>query len=187
MKKLRAAALILLYLLFVMTVSKLYLADAYYKAARRAYTKGDWAGVLELADSAIFYSPNEPRYFRESAKAQIALSATTNTKHKEALMASALRSLDISIGLNPRNILTLRESIPLYYLLTLWDFEHSGLQSVLNRVKSFSPNDAGVMVLAAKYERKSGSIEHYEETIRKIKRLRPDLLRWHPSLQGGTL
>ena len=48
-----------------------------------------------------------------------------------------------------------------------------------NETKNNYPNDAGVILGVAKYEKKLGLEESYQNSVERIKFLRPDLLDWN--------
>ncbi|KKU31651.1 MAG: hypothetical protein UX44_C0004G0015 [candidate division WWE3 bacterium GW2011_GWA1_46_21] len=163
------------YGLFVAGALTVFAADVYYKNARNAFGTGDYIGAYKNANKAAALNPNEPRYFRENAKDELVVSPEL-----------APQSLEKAYELNPNNLLTLRDVIPLYFLLTRENSPKlpvSILQTAIQRAKAFAPNDAGVMVLAAKYEKKAGLTEDFEKTVDVIRRLRPDLLDWHETLK----
>jgi hypothetical protein len=52
----------------------------------------------------------------------------------------------------------------------------------MTKYKKVYPNDLGLIVLFAKYEKKLELRESYKESIERIKTLRPDILTWYPGL-----
>ena len=105
--------------------------------------------------------------------------------------------LDIkkAIELNPLNLVTIRNSIPLYYFLAVKDVGNvSGIDNIdteyLSTVKEFFQNtkyrywnDAGVISTIAKYEKRLSFTNEYQESTKRISELRPDLLEWYPSFR----
>jgi len=44
-------------------------------------------------------------------------------------------------------------------------------------------HDAGVISTIAKYEKRLSFLTEYQESVNRIKEIRPDLLEWHPSFR----
>ena len=68
-------------------------------------------------NKAIKSNENEPAYRRQKAKVLLAQKVLTTGLNEKRLADSALESLRKAEALNPRNLTTLRNSIPLYYFL----------------------------------------------------------------------
>ena len=51
------------------------------------------------------------------------------------------------------------------------------------KIKNISPNDAGVYVLLAKYEKRLGLNDEYNASVKIVEELRPDLLEWHENFK----
>ena len=93
--------------------------------------------------------------------------------------ADAIADLETAHRMNPRNLVVLRDSIPIYALLTEYPERTAAAFKFLQKYLS---DDVGVAVLLAKYEKNLGLDESYKASLRRIKLLRPDLLEWHPDL-----
>lgn len=176
---------------FINKIFGLYVSDINYKKSQIIIKSGDFEKALDLSDLAIEKNPMEPRYYYGRAK--ILLSSTVGRDEKiiADLKNQALKDLERSYQLNPKNLVTIRNIVPLYYFLTVKDLEKpQGLENIdqnflgttksyYEKVKDISPNDVGVYALLAKYEGKLGLDKMYQESILKINILRPDLLEWY--------
>jgi hypothetical protein len=92
-------------------------------------------------------------------------------------------------------LVTIRNSIPIYYLLAIRDFylepgrenideNYIGIvKDFFSRTKHSYWNDAGVILSIAKYEKELELDAEFEESRFRIKDLRPDLLEWHDLLR----
>jgi len=160
--------LLFIYILFVTVVVKIFLADASYKNARNFYRYGEISNALEEINKAIAKNPNEPRYYKERAKILFVSSE-----------ASAVADLETAHRMNPRNLVVLRDSIPIYALLTEYPEKTAAAFKFL---QGYLPNDVGVAVLLAKYEKNLGLGELYKASLGRIRFLRPDLLEWYSDL-----
>lgn len=166
-------------------ISKTYVADVYYKKARELEKKGSIEEALIFINEAVDKNPNEPTYLKERARIYIALSAGANVESVHALKNLALIDLKTAYALNPNNLVVIRNSIPLYYFLAVensQDFTTTA-KDFFSETKHRFPNDVGVYVSVAKYEKKLGWTRDYEETLAQIKNLRPDLLEWNELLR----
>jgi hypothetical protein len=97
--------------------------------------------------------------------------------------------------LNPDNLVTLRNSIPLYYFLAVEDvFLRSGPDNLdqeyssetiafYEKIKERYWSDVGVILSVAKYEKRLGLTDEYRKSVNRVRELRPDLLDWHESLR----
>ena len=103
----------------------------------------------------------------------------------------ALNDLQTAQNLNPNNLVTLRNVVPLYYFLAIEDLEKpadgknidpefiEATKDYFTMMHSYSPTDVGIYALLAKYEKRLGLNELYEQSVGRIKILRPDLLEWY--------
>lgn len=187
MKKILILLLIIVYIFSVKTFGKIYRADLYYKNSQKQLVLGKEEVALKNAQIAIYLNPNEPRY--RLGKAKIFLTTRDNN-----LKAGAVDDLKKAYNLNPKNLVTARNSVPLYYLIAINDvYKKPGKENLDVRyvevVKKFFsdmkrryPNDVGVYVLIAGYEKKLGFDTEYKNSIERIRELRPDLLQWYKEL-----
>ncbi len=173
------------YLSFVSKVVSFYLADMWNYSAKESFEMGDFVTAHSQSGDAVDLNPNEPAYFLDLAKTGLAFLPKEET----------LFYLNHSRQLNPRNLLTLRNGIPLYYYLGIQDlsvsvkdakFDSRYLSIASNYyadLKKIYPNDVGLLVSVAYYEKKLDLNEAHKETLKMIKDLRPDLVEWHPLLR----
>ncbi len=160
-------------------LGSVFLADFYSAKSEKALEEMDFARALKYSTKAIDLNPKEEAYFRRRAKVLILSS-------KE----EALKDILFAIDLNPRSLATLRNTIPLMYLLSLQNpLEATVDLNYLSKTKEFYaylfenyPNDVGILVSLAHYQKKLGLEEDLAQTLPRIKQLRPDLLEWHPLL-----
>lgn len=181
------------YLFIFKSLSQYYNADIYYKKSQELIKNGDDEKALLYADKAILKNPFEPNYYRGRAKVSTVLMVSSNEKEK--VKESVYSDLKKALELNKNNLVTIRNSIPIYYFLAIKDvYKPSGednydekyiteVREFFTKIKEDYPNDAGVVLSVAKYEKKLGLEEDYGNSVSRIKNLRPDLLDWHESLR----
>jgi len=170
-------------------IFKFYNADIYYKKGQEYIKNGDEKRALYYADKAVTMNPYEPNYYRGRAKIKTVLLASTqnNIKIKQEIYDDLKKALE----LNKNNLVTIRNSIPIYYFLAVGDvykapgkdnYDEKYIELVkdfFNDTKRNYSNDVGVLVSIAKYEKKLGLEESYQDSVTRIEFLRPDLLEWH--------
>lgn len=159
-------------------------ADVHYKKARRLLKEGKYAQAVEFATSAIEKNPREPRYRYGRAQVLLVLLAATSPDDLEDsayLRKRAEIDLARAIELNPTNLVTLRNTVPLYYYLSLDANEYytNLVQDHFLDLGTSFPNDVGVQVLLAKYEKMLGFTAGYAAHVDAVRTLRPDLLDWY--------
>lgn len=156
-------------------------ADESYVESRKLLENGNGILALRQADKSIEKNTSEPRYYYNRAKI---LLATNKGDRKEA----ALKDLNQAYMLNPRNLVTLRNMVPIYYLLSLENLELpekldpeyiKEAREYYSLVSKAAGNDVGVYTLLYKYETKLGLYEMAQQSKEKIIELRPDLLDWY--------
>jgi hypothetical protein len=182
------------YLVMCHFVMRMYTADTYFKKSQNLIGTGEKKLVLKDATKAISLNPYEPNYYRGRAKILIVRYLPYSDKTSE-LKLQILADLKKAYTLNPTNLVTIRNSIPLYYFLAVKDLSlTSGPQNLdeefVNYTKDFFAttkdtywNDAGVIASLAKYEKKLGLDTEYEKSVERIRILRPDLLEWNESFR----
>lgn len=184
----------IIYIVFLVNVVKYGFADVMAKGGQQLTYQGDFTSALELNELAILLNRNEPDYYRQNAKTLIGATAVTSANNQQTLKKRAHTNLQHAYNLNPNNLVTIRDSIALYYFLAIKDISlPAENQNIDNEYLPIAKNfyienqkkykdDAGVLTLIAKYQNKLNLNEDYEVTISQIKMLRPDVLEWHPNL-----
>ncbi|MEN9389246.1 MAG: hypothetical protein RLY61_330 [Candidatus Parcubacteria bacterium] len=187
MNRLIKGSLILTYILLSYSFINIYRADSYAKSAEGSLKELELTQAQNFATKAIQLNPNEPYYYRVLAKVYLTKSVS-NTEYKD----KTLSVLSASLKLNTHNLATIRNNTPIYYYLALNNIKN-GTSSIdekylkhisnhMTKYKKVYPNDLGLIVLFAKYEKKLELRESYKESIERIKTLRPDILTWYPGL-----
>ncbi|EKE00223.1 MAG: hypothetical protein ACD_22C00072G0006 [uncultured bacterium] len=187
--------LVAAYILCVKQFATIYSADVDFKLSQEYLNSGDFMTGLSYANSAVEKNPNEPMYLRNRAKVYILGSSGLDAEANFTLKTLALSDLQNAYKLNPENLATIRNVVPLYYFLSVQDLTKPVTADNLDykflaytkdffiQNKNISPNDVGIYVLMAKYENKLQMHGELTSSLEKIKQLRPDLLEWHESLQ----
>ncbi len=168
----------ILFILFISTAVKFYIAELYYAGSKIYLDKGDLNKALEYSTKAVSLNSNEPAYLRQRAKVNLANKILLNNSE---LTANALTDLQNAENLNPHNLATLRNQIPLYYYLV----NDSDIQITRNyfyKLKTTYKSDLGLLVDIAKYEKQLGLEQDFILTKDMISVLRPDILEWHEDL-----
>jgi tetratricopeptide (TPR) repeat protein len=203
-KKVLPLLLTVLYGWFVFTLWNHFSADESYVESKKLLQNGRYVKAIEQANKSIKKNPNEPRYYYGKAKILLASNAGADQQQLHEIVQNiggkdpknyAYTKLMLKAeGLNPKNLVTLRNLVPIYYFLATNDLNQPGSPDNLDpeyekitkefftKVKNYSPNDVGLPVLTAKYEKRLGFDEMYNESIEKIRQLRPDLPEWHPNI-----
>ena len=169
-----------------------YFADVYYTASKSELENGQLEDAADHIISAVKLNGQEPAYRRQRAKI---LLATLIWADEDETRAEIQKSLKRAYELNPENLATLRNSIPLYYFLASGVMEEVGSGENINAdyltvtknyyssLKSTYKNDLGLYADVAKYEKKLGLDEDYEQTRGKAKSMREDVIEWHESFR----
>lgn len=164
----------------------IYGADVAMEDSVRFLSQGDSEIALRLIDKAIKQNGSEPNYYRMKAKILL-----VNSGDKKEILWDLQKALE----LNDHNLVTIRNSIPLYYFLACRDINLPAgannidqdylliTQKYFGRVKEKYAHDAGVIASVAKYEKKLGLMNDYNQSVKIIEKLRPDLLEWHESFR----
>jgi hypothetical protein len=179
---------------FFHTVSTIFIADVYAKLSRASTDAAEISSAMNYANKAIDLNANEPSYFRQRARVYVSMEGQNSKVMEKAIKQAAQFDLETAYRLNPNNLVTVRNLVPLYYYLALKDplspvLEAaqgnidpeflSAAKNYFDKVENISPNDVGVYALLEKYEKRLGLTEEYNLGILKIKKLRPDLLDWY--------
>lgn len=170
----------------------MHLADVYFRKSQDLLKNESTEKALGFANKAVSLNPLEPNYFRGRAKINVVrLGSFGGTSLKE----SVLNDLKTAYNLNPQNLVTIRNSIPLYYFLTMKymilgpvkeNFDEKYLQPAINYLEQAKKSywtDAGVITEVAGYEKKLGLDADYKESVERIRKIRPDLLDWNDSFR----
>uniref|UniRef100_A0A7C4TNV5 Tetratricopeptide repeat protein n=1 Tax=candidate division WWE3 bacterium TaxID=2053526 RepID=A0A7C4TNV5_UNCKA len=174
------------YVLLLATFLKHIIAEINYADSIRLTKNLVLKDALTKANIAVKMNPKEPRYFYNKSKVLLL---------SEGPKDEVLKNLQTALELNPNNLVTLKNTTHYYYFLAVKNLEFSSkisgnleepyltlAKTFFSNLKTTYSNDAGVMVIAAKYERSLNLTKEYNETIKRIAELRPDLLNWHPEL-----
>ena len=155
----------------------IYQADEYLHQSQVYLTEGDTDMALFSINLAIKNNPLEPNYYRVRAKILMVGIAKDE----------AFADLQSAYKLNPNNLVTIRNEIPLYYFLAGYpslDEKYLSLaKNFFEESKMIYKNDAGVVSLIAKYEKKLNLVDEYQESVKMVGVLRPDLLDWYDSFR----
>src|SRR3989338_10618724 len=121
MKKITLILLVsAIYFMLVKSFISIYLADTYYTRSRDFVGDVEFSDALKFVNKALEQNPLEPAYYRGRAKVLI-LSALYSLKEDDKLdlKKEAYEDLQNAFNLNVNNLATIRNSIPLYYYLSL--------------------------------------------------------------------
>ena len=187
--------LIVTYILLVSKFMDIYFADVYAQASKKQLEELDVKKAHRFINRAISQNPSESAYLRQRAKVRLAKLATLEGNLLADEKQDILDDLERARFLNPKNLSTLRNSVPLYYFLSMADMtepaspENVDVQylgftrDLYSGLKKSYGNDLGVIAEIAKYEKKLFLVEEYDLSVEMVKGLRPELLDWHESFQ----
>ena len=182
-----------LYLFSLYFLGRYYYADVNFKKSQELIGMGFEDEALYCADKSVSLNPLEPNYYRGRAKVNTVF--LVSSKETSVVKESIYNDLKKAVGLNPDNLVTVRNSIPLYYFLVVDDIfltpgsdnlDETYSSEVIHfyeKTKERYWSDVGVIVSIAKYEKKLGLIKEYEKSVERINDLRPDILDWHESFR----
>jgi len=148
-KPLLVAIISVTYIFSMAFLAKRFVADVYYKEPK-----------------SVVLNKYEPTYYRYRAKQRLL----------EGDKVGALSDVEKAVAVNPKNLTTLRNIIPIYYFLNV-----SETQEYFNYLKITYPNDLGILADIAEYEQKLNHMEDFRQTVQQAKSLRPDIVEWHKS------
>ena len=183
-------AIIFVYLLLISDFWKMYRADTFYTTSKTLIKENSPGEAIKNVNRAINLNPREPAYYRGRAKSYLIDTLEKDVSEKTILKNKALADLKRALNLNPKNLATIRNSLPLYYFLSVEDLMKPGnslnvdgsflevTREFFGMAKETYLNDAGVLVSVAKYEKRLGLWDDYNETLGMIGAVRPDLLDW---------
>jgi O-antigen ligase len=195
----RALAIFVISAVILLLVEKTFVSRFYADLLFRKSTgyiekASDLGEAVNNLNGAIALNNSEAIYYRWRAKTYLALLASSDSEDKKYLKDLTLSDLETALSLNPENLATMRNSVPLYYLLAVRDYGlPSGTFNIdldyapyaytyFEKLADAAPNDVGVYVLLAKYQNRLGMSGSLEKSVEVINRLRPDLFDWHEDL-----
>ncbi len=178
------------------------LADMFSKASDRYFEAGESQKALAYNNKSIRLNPSEPYYYRQRAKTYMLTLVDQPKDQADKIKASAFDDMITATNLNPKNLVTLRGNISLYYFLALEDLVDAtnnsnqadqGISATIStdphylnlasdyytRLSENYPSDVGVQTQVAKYQKLLGLESEYKETLQKVVDLRPDLIDWY--------
>lgn len=173
------------------TVWDNYSADAHYEKSQHQIDSGDYYEALESINSALTLNPYEPNYYRGRARINVISLSVVQEEFIPEIKKEIQDDLIHAYILNPDNLVTMRNLVPLYYFIATKDItvrEDSAnldpeylenTKSFIQRLKDRFVNDAGVYVLVARYEKRLGLTKEFGDSVKRINVLRPDLLDWY--------
>jgi len=186
MKKAISLLLVLgAYLYLVGKFFNFYMADMYFASSKNLLTQGQLKQSADHIIKAVRFNQYEPAYRRQKAKV---LLATTILQDQEDVKGTVLKELLTAQELNPKNLATLRNVVPLYYLLAMKadgiDQEYvSVAQNYYRSLKNTYPNDLGVFSEVGASEKKLGLTDDYSYTYEQAMKMRQDLVSWHEAFE----
>ncbi|HLB52047.1 hypothetical protein A3F07_03000 [candidate division WWE3 bacterium RIFCSPHIGHO2_12_FULL_38_15] len=172
-----------------------YTADVYFSNSEKLLEEFELEKALNNATLSIRNNPLEPNYYKQRAKVYLTMAAVLSDEYKSELKKSALDDMNTAYNINPDNLVTVRNLVPLFYFLSVREYTLNISEENIDRdflpitksyyekIKNISPNDAGVYVLLAKYEKRLGLANEYNQSIKIVGELRPDLLEWHENFR----
>lgn len=182
-----------IYMVVIVIGSTFFVADSFDFAADTLIKNKEVHKGLGFSEIATDLNPFEPSYLK--TRAHLLLYASALDREMSAVYKnSAVDSLELAIELNPSNLATLRNTLPVYFYLAVTDLTQPITAKNLDYryldlfakksgiLTSYVPDDLGVLVTTANYYSRLGMTDSYNEVITKIKHLRPDVLDWHPLL-----
>lgn len=171
---------------FWTVLSSIYSADKLAEKSENYLAKMDTEMAEKLINKAINKNGQEPNYYRIKAKI-----LTVGMGSKEDILINLQKAL----SLNPNNLVTARNCVPLFYFLAINNVSLPAsvdnvdekyivvARDYFKSVKEKYAHDVGVISLIARYEKKLGLTEDYENSVEIVKGLRPDLLDWYDSFR----
>lgn len=181
-----------IYLYLVGKFFNFYIADIYFASSKNLLSEGQLKKSADQIIQATRFNRYEPAYRRQKAKV---LLSTLVWQDDASVKDRVLEELIVAEELNPKNLATLRNIIPLYYLLSVKDVEKVGTclnidESYVLRTTDFYSmlkkryfNDLGVFADIAEYEKKLGLTHDYTSTYGKAEEMRPDIVDWYEAFK----
>ena len=107
------------YLLFISTIFDVYRADLKAVNSKEVLGAGDSAEAYILAQEAVALNPYRPYYYKNRAQVLLISFMAADAVPPEEIKEQIFNDLQKSLVLNPENLASLRNNIPLYYYLAL--------------------------------------------------------------------
>lgn len=194
-RKTLSIVVIIIGFMAINTFINFYKADVSYKLSQRSLDSGELSLAFDYIEDALKLNQFEPNYYRGRARILIASLITPDEELARLLKIATLKDLESAYNLNPSNLVTMRNLVPLYYFVAVKDISIPAsdtnvdadflpyAKDYFKTIENASPNDVGVYVLLARYQKRLGLTQYYEENVNRIKALRPDLLDWYEGLK----
>ncbi len=191
----KIAVVLYLFFFFEQIYYSNYNADVHYESTNRLLNNVNLDKALDEANNAIKLNPMEPNYYRARARVMINYLPKQPKVVQKSIKDSILKDIQRAYDLNPQNLVTIRNIIPLYYFISAQnilvgaspenvDPEYKPYAEAFYEYhKYYSPEDVGLLALIAKYEKRLNMDKDYEDTVAKVKELRPDLLDWYEAFK----
>lgn len=172
-----------------------YTADRMYEKAKDALNALELSDAFDYAENAIKLNPLEPNYYRMRARVLINYLPYKDVSVRTFTKQLVVQDLQNAYYLNTRNLVTIRNLIPLYYFVAAENVSIPAspknvdtyfietTKSFYAKIKDYSVNDVGVYTLLAKYEKRLNLTEEYDASVETVRALRPDLLDWYDSFR----
>lgn len=151
------------YIFSLITFSNIWKAETSYIKFKNYFLDKQLKKAELFINKAVTKNPNEPRYYYEKAKLEIAKGNFPSTK----------TNLEQAENLSPNNLVSLRNMVPIYSYLP-----EQEAKIYYKKLKERYSHDAGVLIQLAKHEKDLELTNMYNETISMIQELRPDLINW---------
>jgi len=192
-KKILITTIWVVFLSVCFVLSRIYIADFYYKKSQTLITHGYNDQAYRYAVKSINFNPFEPNYYRGRAK--VNLVRLVSAEDQEPIKMEVLQDLRKAYSLNENNLVTIRNMFPIYYFLAVKDISLGSSQDNIDAsfvdisIRFLEDNkhrfwgDAGVIAEVAGYEKRLGLANEYNESVERIRILRPDLLDWYQSFR----
>lgn len=170
----------------------IFMADVYYTASKGKLAEMRVEEARLYVTRAVELNHEEPSYYRHKAKV---LLAELSISKEEKIRDDVMTVLTQAQALNPHNLTTLRNIIPLYYFLAVGNMDGpSGpdnfadtyfpvTRDYYSNLKNTYPNDLGMYADVAKYQRKLGLEEDFRDTKERAALMRPDVVEWHEAFK----
>lgn len=194
-KALKLGGLLVCYLFFITAWYRNYVADVYSEYAQGVLVEQNLSGSISAIDKAIQLNPLEPNYYRLRARIYVNLLSSQDSNVKDQIKKFIHNDLKKAYELNPKNLVTIRNVIPIYYFLGAQDISLAGSKDNVDpnyvhvvsafyaQTKMYVPNDVGVYALIYTYEKRLGLDSEYEESLKRVMDLRPDLIEWYDAFR----
>src|SRR3990167_11343329 len=110
-----------------------YTADVYFSNSEKLLEEFELEKALNNATESIKNNPLEPNYYRQRAKVYLTMSAVFDDDYKMGLKKSALDDMYMAYDINPNNLVTIRNLVPLFYFLSVQDYTFSISEENIDR------------------------------------------------------